>query len=60
MRGSNEIIHNADIGVIVVNGLATTHKNRFKEKYDAGLLEAPSTPDNPACRRQVSGPLKQC
>jgi predicted ATP-dependent serine protease len=34
MRGSNEIIHDADIEVIVANGLATTHKNRFKEKYN--------------------------
>jgi len=33
MRGSNEVIHDADIEVIVVNGLATTNKNRFKEKY---------------------------
>jgi len=33
MSSRNEIIHDADIEVIVVNGIATIHKNRFKEKY---------------------------
>lgn len=32
MRGSLEIIHDVDIEVVVSNGLATTNKNRFKEK----------------------------
>jgi len=32
MRGSLEIIHDADIEIKVENGIATTHKNRFKEK----------------------------
>jgi len=31
MRGSNEIAHDADIVVVVENGVATTKKNRFKE-----------------------------
>ena len=33
MRGSYVIIHDADIEVKVTNGLAVTHKNRFKEKH---------------------------
>lgn len=32
MRGSQEIIHDSDIAIEVVNLLATTTKNRFKEK----------------------------
>ena len=32
MRGSYEIIHDVDIEIIVTNGVATTNKNRFKEK----------------------------
>ena len=32
MRGSYEIIHDSDIAVTVANGIATTVKNRFKEK----------------------------
>jgi hypothetical protein len=32
MRGSQEIIHDADIAVCVYNGIAVTTKNRFKEK----------------------------
>ncbi len=32
MRGSYEIVHDADIAVRVENGIATTTKNRFKEK----------------------------
>lgn len=32
MRGSNEIIHDADIAIKVTNGIALTTKNRFKEK----------------------------
>jgi hypothetical protein len=32
MRGSYEIVHDSDIAVKVVNGIATTSKNRFKEK----------------------------
>jgi len=32
MRGSYEIVHDADIAVKVENGIATTTKNRFKEK----------------------------
>lgn len=33
MRGSYEIIHDADIEIIVTNGMAETNKNRFKEKH---------------------------
>ncbi|MEI7597615.1 MAG: hypothetical protein WCK02_17850 [Bacteroidota bacterium] len=33
MRGSYEIIHDADIEIIVTNGIAETNKNRFKEKH---------------------------
>ena len=33
MRGSLEIVHDADKAVVVENGVATTTKNRFKEKY---------------------------
>jgi len=33
MRGSYEIIHDSDVAVKVVNGIATTTKNRFKEKH---------------------------
>jgi len=32
MRGSYEIVHDSDIAVKVENGIATTTKNRFKEK----------------------------
>jgi predicted ATP-dependent serine protease len=32
MRGSYEIVHDSDIAVRVENGIATTTKNRFKEK----------------------------
>ncbi|MCG3165003.1 MAG: hypothetical protein POELPBGB_00763 [Bacteroidia bacterium] len=32
MRGSNEIVHDADIAVKVENGVAITTKNRFKER----------------------------
>jgi Mn-containing catalase len=32
MRGSNEIVHDADIAVKVENGIAITTKNRFKER----------------------------
>jgi hypothetical protein len=32
MRGSYEILHDCDIAVKVENGVATTTKNRFKEK----------------------------
>ena len=32
IRGSYQIVHDNDIAVKVVNGLATTTKNRFKEK----------------------------
>jgi hypothetical protein len=32
MRGSYEIVHDSDIAVKVVNGIAITSKNRFKEK----------------------------
>ncbi len=32
MRGSNEIVHDADITVKVENGVAITTKNRFKER----------------------------
>jgi predicted ATP-dependent serine protease len=32
MRGSQEIIHDADIEVYIRNGIAVTNKNRFKEK----------------------------
>ena len=32
MRGSYEIVHDCDIAVKVENGIATTTKNRFKEK----------------------------
>ncbi len=32
MRGSQEIIHDSDIEIRVVNGTASTAKNRFKEK----------------------------
>lgn len=32
MRGSNEIVHDADIAVKVENGVAVTTKNRFKER----------------------------
>jgi len=32
MRGSYEFAHNADIEIHVVNGIATTFKNRFLEK----------------------------
>jgi hypothetical protein len=32
MRGSNEIVHDADIAVKVEDGNATTTKNRFKER----------------------------
>lgn len=31
MRGSYEIIHDADIEIIVNNGIATINKNRFSE-----------------------------
>ena len=31
-RGSNELIHDSDLVVIIENGIATTTKNRFKEK----------------------------
>jgi hypothetical protein len=32
MRGSYEIVHECDIAVKVENGVATTTKNRIKEK----------------------------
>jgi hypothetical protein len=32
MRGSNEIVHDSDIAVVVEKGIATTTKNRFKER----------------------------
>ena len=32
MRGSNELVHDCDIAVKVENGIATTKKNRFKER----------------------------
>lgn len=32
MRGSYEIVHDSDIEVDVVKGIAETNKNRFKEK----------------------------
>jgi predicted ATP-dependent serine protease len=32
MRGSNEIVHDSDIAVKVEDGIASTIKNRFKEK----------------------------
>jgi hypothetical protein len=32
MRGSQEIIHDSDIEIRVINGTASTAKNRFKEK----------------------------
>jgi predicted ATP-dependent serine protease len=32
MRGSYEIVHDCDIAVKVENGVASTTKNRFKEK----------------------------
>jgi len=33
IRGSYEIVHDSDMAVKVVNGIATTTKNRFKEKH---------------------------
>ena len=32
IRGSYQIVHDSDIAIKVVNGMATTTKNRFKEK----------------------------
>jgi len=32
IRGSQELVHDCDISVIVENGIAKTNKNRFKEK----------------------------
>jgi predicted ATP-dependent serine protease len=33
IRGSYELVHDSDMAVKVVNGIATTTKNRFKEKH---------------------------
>ncbi len=32
IRGSNKLVHNCDIAVEVKEGVATTTKNRFKQK----------------------------
>ena len=44
MRGSYEIVHDADIAISVQNGIATTTKNRFLEKgriYEIFKAESP-------------------
>ncbi|MBU0487751.1 MAG: DNA repair protein RadA [Bacteroidetes bacterium] len=33
IRGSQELVHDCDISVMVENGIAKTNKNRFKEKW---------------------------
>ncbi len=33
VRGSQELVHDCDISVVVENGIAKTNKNRFKEKW---------------------------
>jgi predicted ATP-dependent serine protease len=32
IRGSQELVHDCDISVMVENGIAKTNKNRFKER----------------------------
>jgi len=46
MRGSNELVHDCDIAVSVERGIATTIKNRFKEKYQTYQIFEPVNENN--------------
>ena len=46
VRGSYQIIHDSDIAVKVINGIAVTTKNRFKEKHqEFDVFAAYKTPN---------------
>jgi hypothetical protein len=54
IRGSYQIVHDSDIAVKVVNGIAITTKNRFKEKHQEFDVFAVYNKSNPKAIKKVN------
>ena len=54
IRGSYQIVHDSDIAVKVVNGIAITTKNRFKEKHQEFNVFAVYNKSNPNAIKKIT------
>lgn len=54
IRGSYQIVHDSDMAVKVVNGLAVTTKNRFKEKHQEFDVFAVYNKSNPKMIKKIT------